>query len=250
MVENNKIIVGFACIISAFQVIHGDIVKGSVSLNSGVFDKIINRHKVVLVKFDETYPYGDKQDAFKKVASSTISQPDLIIGEVQIADYGDKDNSDLGERFSVKKEELPVYKLFMDGKEKATYSGDVKNADDIKSFLIQQSGLWIGLPACLENFDNLVKDFFKAGKKTAQEKVIAKAEEAIKELTSDSERTSAEIYIKTMKKILEKGKDFVETEIARVEKLKAGKVSDKKKEQLGDRLSILTSFKIRQKDEL
>lgn len=47
--------------------------------------QIINRHKVVLVKFDETYPYGDKQDAFKKVASSTISQPDLLVGEVQIA---------------------------------------------------------------------------------------------------------------------------------------------------------------------
>lgn len=95
-----------------------------------------------------------------------------------------------------------------------------------------------------------MKDFFKAGKKAAQEKVIAKAEEAFKELTSDSEKTSAEIYIKTMKKVLEKGKEFVETEIARVERLKAGKVSDKKKEQLADRLSILTSFKIRQKDEL
>lgn len=40
----------------------------------------------------------------------------------------------------MKKEEFPVYKLFMDGKEKRTYSGDVKNADDIKSFLIQESG--------------------------------------------------------------------------------------------------------------
>lgn len=38
-----------------------------------------------MVKFDETYPYGEKQDAFREVASSTMSSTDILCGEVQIA---------------------------------------------------------------------------------------------------------------------------------------------------------------------
>jgi hypothetical protein len=47
--------------------------------------QIIEKHKAVLVKFDETYPYGEKQDEFKKVAQVSMAQKDLLIGEVQIA---------------------------------------------------------------------------------------------------------------------------------------------------------------------
>lgn len=41
----------------------------------------------------------------------------------------------------MKKDDFPVYKLFVEGKdEPVTYTGDVKNADDIKKFLIRESG--------------------------------------------------------------------------------------------------------------
>ncbi|KAL8610823.1 hypothetical protein ACOMHN_056678 [Nucella lapillus] len=247
-----------AFILLIFDRCGGEIVKGSVNLNSGVFDKIVEKHRAVLVKFDETYPYGEKQDQFKKVAEAAISQPDLLIVEVQIADYGDKDNTDLAERFNVKKEDYPAYKMFLQGtKEPIAYTGDAKNSDKIKRFIMEKSGkfiskghgLWLGLPACLEDFDKLVGDFFKA-KGDKRKTILQKAEDDAKSLTKDAEKESADVYIKTMKKVLDKGDEFVTTEIERVEKLKDGKVSDKKKEQLGKRLNILTSFELRLKDEL
>jgi endoplasmic reticulum protein 29 len=38
---------------------------------------------------------------------------DLLVGEVGIKDYGEKDNNDLGDRFGVNKEDYPVVVLFL-----------------------------------------------------------------------------------------------------------------------------------------
>ena len=47
--------------------------------------QILSKHKAVLVKFDETYPYGEKQDVFKEVAKDTMSQSDVLVADVQVA---------------------------------------------------------------------------------------------------------------------------------------------------------------------
>ncbi len=98
----------------------------------------------------------------------------------------------------------------------------------------------------------MIGDFFKAsesGRKTIIEEAQTKADA----LTDESEKTSANSYVKTMEKIVEKGDDFVKSELDRVEKLSEGKVSAKKKGQLKDRASILTSFQMHmtpEKEEL
>lgn len=108
--------------------------------------------------------------------------------------------------------------------------------------------MWLGLPSCLEDFDKLVAEFHKAPK-DKKSVILAKAEELTNTYTTEKDKKSAEVYVKTLKKLVETP-DFVDTEIKRVEKLKDGKVSDKKKEQLNDRLNILTSFQMRLRDEL
>lgn len=54
-------------------------------LASFLFLQIVNKYKAVLIKFDETYPYGEKQDTYKAVVEATLSQSDLLCAEVQVA---------------------------------------------------------------------------------------------------------------------------------------------------------------------
>jgi len=57
------------------------------------------------------------------------------------SDYGEKENADLGERFDAKRDDFPVYLLFLNGNsEPVRFKGDAKNADEIKKFLMKESG--------------------------------------------------------------------------------------------------------------
>jgi len=56
-------------------------------------------------------------------------------------EYGDKENTDLAERFNIKKDDWPEYRLFIQGKsEPVVYSGNKARADDIQKFIVQESG--------------------------------------------------------------------------------------------------------------
>lgn len=107
----------------------------------------------------------------------------------------------------------------------------------------------MGLPACIKEFDEMAKEFWLAPTDRRQE-ILTKASGIASGYTDEDKKSRAQIYIKTMEKIVEKGELFVDLEIQRVEKLSTGKVSENKKNQLKDRLSILQSFQLRKKDEL
>lgn len=237
--------------VQSMHIINGDQVKGSVALNSGNFDKVLSKFTAVLVKFDKSYPYGDKHDEFKKVAEASISQPNLLVAEVNIQDYGEKENSDLGDKYEIKAEEYPEYRLFIHGKDSPIpFTGDESKADQIKKFVVKETGLWLGLPACIKEFDEFVKQFLIATTDDERKQVIEQAEKEQKKITDTTILERSAVYVKTMQKILETGKEFINTELNRVEKLSEGKVSDKKKAQLKNRANILTSFQLQMKDEL
>jgi len=62
------------------------------------------------------------------------------------------------------------------------------------------SGLWLGMPACLEVFDGLVRRFFSSPleDRTA---ILAEAELAKSELTDPLSLERAAVYVKTMQKV-------------------------------------------------
>lgn len=51
------------------------------------------------MKIDVSYPYGEKHDEFVKLGLVYESVEDLLVAEVPVKDYGEKDNEDLAIRF-------------------------------------------------------------------------------------------------------------------------------------------------------
>lgn len=227
-----------ACILLAGSAF-GAAKKGVITIDTFSFDKIVDGQRTVLVKFDKEYPYGDKEDAFKKFAESVSHIPELMVAEVGVQEYGDdKYNEKVRDRFGVKNDDFPAFRLFKKGSTEAiAYKGEVKEAD-LSRFVKTEAGIYIGLPGCLENFDKIAGKY-AAGDHgallTEAEGLMGKAEESQKE--------SAKYYISVMKKIKEKGADAIDAETKRLNNLKNGKVTDEKKKLFENRLNIVASFK-------
>lgn len=104
-----------ALLLIAIESVRAGICTGCVELDDLTFDKLVKKFGTVLVKFDIAYPYGDKHETYAKFALQATPQiDDFLVSVVGIKDYGEKDNSKLGQRFNVG-EKYPVIKLFKNG---------------------------------------------------------------------------------------------------------------------------------------
>lgn len=224
--------------------------KGCVPLDSYSFDKVISKFKAAVVKFDVAFPYGDKHEQFGKVAASTKDSQDLLVAEVGVKDFGNKDNADLAKRYNIKKEDFPAVLLFLQGKTEPLKFIAEKDSDftvdNIKRFIKSKSGVYLGLPGCIEQLDRLAEQF-KASAESEKQEILNKAK-VFEETLPEAQRAAAKVYVKTMERIFERGDIFVQTEQTRLEGLLKGKLSDEKKRTMEERRNILQSFTYR--DEL
>jgi len=235
----------FLLTLSCLSGVIGANTKGVLTLDSWTFDKVIGGPNTVLVKFDKEYAYGEKEDAFKEFAKMVGEMGngarDFIIAEVGRTDYGERKNTDLHERYGVNENDYPVFKLFARGSTAPiSYTDDV-DVESLTRFARTEAGVWIGLAGCLEKFDKLAISFMEqndAGKK----KILSKATSAKEGVNAES-MDSAKAYVRVMKKIIEKGDGFVDTEIARINKLKEGRLTDAKQQLFTRRLNVLSTFK-------
>lgn len=224
--------------------------KGCVPLDSYSFDKVIAKFKAVVVKFDVAFPYGEKHEQFGKIAATTKDSQDLLVAEVGVKDFGNKDNADLAKRYNIKKEDFPVVLLFLQGKTEPLRFIAEKDvdftADNIKRFIKSKSGVYLGLPGCVEQLDRLAEEF-KTSPENDRQEILYKAK-VFEETLPETQRAAAKVYVKMMERILERGDIFVQTEQTRLEGLLKGKLSNEKKRTMEERRNILQSFTHR--DEL
>merc|ERR1719284_209638 len=104
--------------------------RGILKLDNTTFDRLIDGSRNVIVRFDKEYSYGDEHDAWKDFAKTVgESSADMLVCDVGVSEYGDKDNSDIAERFAIKTEDFPQYRLFLKGADVAApikFAGDKK----------------------------------------------------------------------------------------------------------------------------
>mmetsp|Transcript_2421 Transcript_2421/g.2813 ORF Transcript_2421/g.2813 Transcript_2421/m.2813 type:complete len:243 (-) Transcript_2421:77-805(-) len=231
-----------AAVILLPQVAEGTA-QGAMKLDNYTLDKALAIPEFTwLVKFDKSYAYGDKEDAFKEVCKLAYAVPKFMIGEVPVQEYGDKENDDLRERFGMNKDDFPIYLLFNQANEKGLkYTGDIK-ADQLVAWLRKNE---VRMPSVgtIEELDGLAVQFLKEGMADTHL-------EAAKKLAEEQYSTDrkAAMYVKIMQKIKEKGEGYVAIETQRVTKILQGKIAAEKKAEMEDKMKILGVFA--SKDEL
>lgn len=216
--------------------------KGCTPLDSWTFDKIIPKFKAAVVKFDIAYPYGKKHEEYTKLSAAGRGSPQLLVAEVGVKDYGDMENMDLAERFGVVKEDFPKVMLFVSGKDDHVVFEGEFNAEELKKFIRRHSEVYIGLEGCLEAFDRIVDRFMVTENHSDRKALLRRAEDEWDKLKSPSDQQIAETYVKIMRKVIEKGTEFVTLEKARVEGLMNERITKEKKEEMQGRLNVLKSF--------
>merc|ERR1719409_957609 len=206
----------------AFLIAPAYVDRGILKLDNTTFDRIIDGSRNVMVRFDKEYSYGDEHDAWKDFAKTVgESSADVLVCDVGVSEYGDKDNSDISDRFSIKSDDFPQYRFWAKGKAASasplSFSGEKKKEDFLR-FIQEKAGAWIGLPGQVKEMDALAKEFVDAKKK---EGVLKKAEKAASKLDA-KESEEGKYYVKKM--------------------IDDGSVKDAKKQQFGRRLNALSSF--------
>jgi endoplasmic reticulum protein 29 len=229
-----------ATLLAAVELVLGYTDRGILKLDNTTFDRIIDGTKSVFVRFDKEYSYGDEHDAWKDFAAKVgDSSAEMLVCDVGVSEYGDKENSDLSDRYSIKSDDFPQYRLWLKSKpssaDPVVYKGE-KKSDGFLRFVQAEAGVWVGLPGQLKEFDELAKEFGKDA--TAAKK---KAEVAVAKV-SEKDADAAKYYVKVMTKAAT-ASDFITKETERLQKMiDDGSVKATKKEQFGRRLNILSSF--------
>lgn len=228
--------------------------KGVIYLDDLTFDKVVDRSRDVLVRFDKEYPWGDEHDAFKELAT-TVGESDtsLLVVGVPISNSDTYPvNTKLSARYglvALKDEGFPRYKLFKKGADTTKpldYTGDMKQAKELLRWTVEQTGVFIGIKGQVKELDGLAHSFMAAA--PADRKPLLEQAQAAADAVDTSSNPDAggyvEYYIKTMQRVLDKGDAYVQQETKRLAKMSEDKaVAAAKRETFAWRLNVLASFK-------
>eukprot|EP00794_Sanderia_malayensis_P014273 gene14273-15760_t len=211
--------------------------RGIISLDNITFDKIIDVHKATLVKFDKKYAYGEKEEEFQKFALKVAPNPDFLVAEVGATDWGEEENKDLMQRFGVMSNNYPTFKLFLKGKDPVDFNGAVKHKQLLK-FATENTGFWFGSSKGIPVFDKLLMKFLKSDAEIKL-KTITQCQELLSAQMDSGQKQVGKIYVNIMRKVYDKGLQYITNEVRRVKKMLNEKITEAKKQAFEHKLEIL-----------
>jgi hypothetical protein len=215
---------------------------GVLELDDITFDKIVGGPRPTFVRFEQEYPYGTANTIFEALAVNSSSST-MLVCTVGVSEHVRKQTKDLAKRFGVTLEQndkFPVYIFFPAGsKDGLTYVGDAANERDVRQF-IREQGIYISLPGCSQMGDELAKAFMRDNSTASRQDILAKTQKLADE---EGKESTTKWYLNVMKKLLEKGPDFIGAETARMQKVMGrGSVQEAQQRSFRIRLNILSSF--------
>ena len=152
-------------------------VSGVIQLNSLTLNKTLGAFPFSFVKFDTKNSDDTAENPFQVLAQELVREEKIVLAQVGIPGFGDPENHDLSVRFQLNQGMLPEYILFKrKGKDfDLTRYGSDLQVDELRQFLQHKTGIWMGLPGCVKELDQLAHAFVSkaGGNKDLQTKVIA-----------------------------------------------------------------------------
>jgi len=212
-----------------------------VILTDSNFDKIVlDGSKDVLVEFYAPWCGHCKSLApiWEKLATAYSNEKDVVIANIDADKY-----RDIGGRYGVSG--FPTIKYFpKNNKETPEPYEGARELNEFVTFINNKAGTRRSVDGKLDShagklaeFEHVVSKFLSGDQKV----LLAEAEELVKGLTGDAIQYG-KIYTKYMSTIIEKGKDWILTEIQRLEKLLSGSLSANKLDEFTKRKNILSHF--------
>jgi len=200
----------------------------------------MDSNKDVLVEFYAPWCGHCKHLApvWEKLATAFANEPNVVIANIDADKF-----RDIGGRYGVTG--FPTIKFFPKANKETPepYEGP-RELNDFVSFMNRNAGTKRTPEGKLDNtagrhleLDALVAKFFTDDQKS----IIASAEEIVKTLSGDA-LAIGKMYVKYMTTIVEKGKDWIETEVARLERMASNHVTPAKLDDFTRRKNILSAF--------
>jgi len=219
-------------------------------LTNDNFDSIVlDPTKNVLVEFYAPWCGHCKnlEPVYDKVGATFANEQNCVVAKV------DADSEkDLKTRFGISG--FPTIKFFSKtNKEGEKYQGG-RSEENFIDFLNEKCGTNRVVGGGIDEKAGLVDEFNVLAERfvndvSARDATLSEMEKEIE--SNPAEKKTAEYYLKVMKKITEKGDGYVETEIARLDKILAGSMTGDKRDMMFKRKNILGVFKkAAAKDEL
>jgi len=211
-------------------------------LTKSNFDGIaLDTSKDVLVEFYAPWCGHCKrlEPVYEKVAKTFENEKKCVVAKV------DADSEkDLGSKYEVSG--FPTIKFFSKGNKAGEEYNGGRSEQDFVDFLNKRCGTNRVLGGGINEEAGRYDDFDKLAEKfmtdvDSRETAIADIEKA--EKTDADHKKSGEYYVKAMKKIMDKGDSYIQTEISRLEKILAGHMTSDKRDQMFKRKNILNVFK-------